>query len=114
MKNRTPRPGEVWYATLPKEENPNDLMPNRPCIIVTQENDEYLVIKVTTTNPRPNDPYDTPIEYWGHCGLKRPSTARASKLIMLPEDQIDNYKGRLAPSDEQKISERIEAFLNSM
>ncbi|AKL77795.1 PemK-like protein [Bacillus velezensis] len=89
-------------------------MPNRPCIIVTEENDEYLVIKVTTTDPRPYDPYDTPIEYWGQCGLKRKSTARASKLIMLAEDQIDNYKGRLAPSDEQRISKAIEDYLNSV
>ncbi|KRT89327.1 PemK family transcriptional regulator [Bacillus paralicheniformis] len=89
------------------------MMPDRPCIIVDKVEDEYLVIKVTKHSPRPYDKYDIAIQYWGQCGLTKPSTARCSKLIFLAEDQIDNYKGHLVKSDEQRITQKLEAFLNS-
>lgn len=114
MTSRIPIPGEVWYATLPKEENPNDLMTNRPCIIVDQTDaEEFIVIKVTSHNPRNNDPYDVRLVYWGQCGLKKPSTARCSKLIILQREQIDNFKGRLSIADERLVSSKVRSYLES-
>lgn len=107
---RKPQTGEVWYAWLPKEENKHDLM-ERPCIIVDQIENEYLVIKVTKHDPRPSDPYDREIINWNQCGLKRKSTARVSKIIPIKDSQIDNYKGKLTTLDELRITKALEQFI---
>ena len=87
-------------------------MRDRPCIIVDQVNEEFLVIKVTKHDPRESDPYDVEIIDWQKCGLKLPSTARISKIQYIDRSQIDNYKGRLEATDEKRISEMLEKYLN--
>lgn len=109
--SRTPISGDVWYSLFPKEEDKNDLM-ERPCIIVEEYEEEYLVIKITRHDPRTEDPFDTEIVDWSACGLKSPSTARISKVTLINKSQILNYKGHLTPYDEFVISEKLDEFIN--
>lgn len=108
----TPNTGEVWYCDLPKEEKPEEIMRDRPCIIVDQNDEEFVVIKVTKHSPRKNDKYDTVIEKWRECGLSRPSTARISKIANLNRSQLKNCKGKLEVIDEINISKKLEEFLD--
>ncbi len=83
----------------------------RPCIIVDELEDEYLVIKVTRHNPRIEDDFDIEIRDFRQCGLKSPSTARVSKITTIHKSQILNYKGHLTPYDEEVISDVLTSFL---
>jgi hypothetical protein len=67
--------GEIRLAHFPLEEDSSKYT-DRPVIIVIAENPELVVIKVTKTAPRQNDPYDVPIKHYKESGLRYPSTAR--------------------------------------
>lgn len=111
---RKPQVGDIWYANIPKEEKPNEIMKDRPCLIVDENEGLYMVIKITKHSPRTNDKYDVPIVFWKECGLSRPSTVRISKISYIDSSQIDNYKGHLTEHDESIISEKLEEFMNDI
>lgn len=108
-----PVTGEVWYADIPKEEPPHTIMRNRPCLVLdfNSETSEVMVIKLTSTEVR--DQYDYRLAHWSSCGLKRPTTARTSKISYINLSQMKNLKGTIHPDDETEISDKLEAFLNS-
>lgn len=110
MKN--PQSGDIWYADLPKEENPHEIMKDRPCVVIDEYEGEYAVIKITKHSPRKNDKYDVRIKYWKECGLSYPSTARISKISHIDRSQLDNYKGHLTEYDEIIIGKKLEEFVN--
>lgn len=109
---QVPQSGEVWYANLPFEEDLTQSS-ERPCVIVLKKGDQFLVIKVTKHERREYDKFDCDIDDWKFAGLKVKSVARVSKVIFIHESQIDNYKGRLSISDEQKIADYLKRFLDS-
>lgn len=112
--NNIPKPSEVWYAHIPKEENPNDVMRNRPCVIVDNDDSgEVLIIKLTTHEPREYDRYDVVLKDWQKCGLSRESTARVSKIQKLCLSQFDNFKGELSQRDKTAIIDALSSYLNS-
>jgi mRNA-degrading endonuclease toxin of MazEF toxin-antitoxin module len=103
--------GDVWYADFPLEEDHTKYI-NRPVIIVVAETPEVVVIKVTKTAPRRNDPYDVPIQHFIDAGLKHPSTARVSKVITVDESQIISKIGQLHPNDLEIIIKKLIEFSN--
>ncbi|WP_418302347.1 type II toxin-antitoxin system PemK/MazF family toxin [Lysinibacillus fusiformis] len=105
---KIPKTGEVWYGDYPKEENPSEIMKNRPCIILDfdEDNQEVMVIKLTRTPPR--DLYDYELKHWAECGLKSATTARISKISNIDYSDLHNKKGQLHPNDELIISQILE------
>lgn len=109
-----PKSNEVWYAHIPKEENENEIMRNRPCVIV--DNDDsggFHIIKLTTHEPRLYDPFDVLLKDWRECGLTKQSTARVSTFQKLDIEQIDNLKGILSERDREAIIESLMRYLES-
>jgi len=103
--------GEVYYAHFPLEEDDTKYI-DRPVIIVIAESPDIIVVKVTKTSPRINDPFDVPLKYYKYSGLKYPSTARVSKVITLDESQILWKVGNLHPDDLKIILKKLIEFTN--
>jgi hypothetical protein len=104
--------GEVWYARFPLEEDASKYI-ERPVIIADVLLPDIAVIKVTKHNIRSNDSFDTPIIFFKEAGLKLPSTARISKLVIINESQIDNRKGKLHSIDQTVIFDKLNIFLET-
>lgn len=102
--------GDVWFANFPLEEDASKFLP-RPVIILNVERLKVLVIKVTKTQPRENDKYDIPINYWQYANLRFKSTARVSKAIILNPSQLDFRIGSLHPVDYANIQEAFIQFV---
>ena len=102
---------EIWFARFPLEEDESRTI-NRPVLVVHSRNDEYLVVKVTTHEPRDNDKFDVELKQWQAANLKFPSTARVSKLRLLPERNFINKIGVIDDNDWESITEKIEESLN--
>ncbi len=103
--------GDVWYAHFPLEEDHTKYI-DRPVIIVVDETPEVVIIKVTKTAPRNNDPFDIPIQHYIEAGLKYPSTARVSKVITVADSQILSKIGSLHPDDLEIIIKKLIEFTN--
>lgn len=103
--------GDVWYAHFPLEED-HSRYTDRPVIIVVAESPEVVIIKVTKTAPRKNDPYDVPIQHFKEAGLRYPSTARVSKVITVDGSQILVKIGSLHPEDLEIIIKKLIEFTN--
>src|SRR5690554_2338553 len=101
--------GDIWYAHFPLEED-NTKYLDRPVIIVIAETPEVVIVKITKTAPRKNDPYDVQIQHYLEAGLKYPSTARVSKIITIDESQIQSKIGSLHPDDLKVIVEKLIEF----
>jgi hypothetical protein len=100
MKNI--RYGEVWFAKFPYEENKN-IKKSRPVIVLDVQTLEVLSVKVTKTEPRENDEYDTPILYWEDAKLRFKSTARISKTMYLSKNEFSRKLGDLHSVDLNNI-----------
>lgn len=103
--------GEVWFVEFPLEEDKNRST-NRPVIVLDENILGVLSVKITKHKVRIEDPYDTPIIYWGEAGLKLASTARVSKVILLAKDSFIFKIGNLHKDDLTKIEEMYERYLN--
>lgn len=90
--------GDIYFAHFPLEEDNSKIL-DRPIIIVVSEDPELVVIKITKTAPRTNDPYDVPINHYKESGLKFPSTARVSKVITIDRSQLLFKIGKLHIND---------------
>ena len=75
--------GEVWFVEFPLEED-NSKTLNRPVVVLDDNTLGVLSVKITKHKVRQNDPYDVPIIYWEDANLRLASTARISKVILLP------------------------------
>ena len=75
--------GEVWFVEFPLEED-NSKTLNRPVVVLDDNTLGVLSVKITKHKVRQNDPYDVPIIYWEVANFRLASTARISKVILLP------------------------------
>jgi len=103
--------GQIWYAKFPLEEDSSSFI-ERPIIIADINLPNLVVIKITKHDPRENDPYDVPIKRFKEAGLKYPSTARISKVVIINENQIDNRKGALHLLDYKNVFDTLNKFLD--
>ena len=104
-------PGDVWFVRFPLEEDPTNYLP-RPVVVIDEETLQVLSIKVTKSDPRENDKYDTPITYWQDAKLRFKSTARVSKTLYLPRSLFQFKIGELHPDDFANILKAFEQFLD--
>ena len=101
------RPKEIWFVRFPLEEDETQKL-NRPVLVIDNENDEYLVVKITKHKPRGNDKFDLKLEEWQAANLDFPSTARISKLRLLPEMDFIKKIGTIQSQDWDAINEKID------
>lgn len=73
---------------------------------------EVLSVKVTKTEPRDIDDFDTPIVYWEYANLRFKSTARVSKTTYISISQFKYRLGALHPDDFAKIQEVYMKFIS--
>lgn len=104
--------GEVWFVEFPIEED-NSRIINRPVVVLDENRLGVLSVKITKHAPRQEDPYDTPILYWREANLRLASTARISKVMLLPQDSFIFKIGDLHQDDLLRIEEMYQAFLDS-
>ena len=104
--------GDVWYVSFPLEEDPTRFLP-RPVIVLNVETLEVLSVKVTKTDPRTDDNYDTPIVFWQEANFKFKSTARLSKTLYINKSQFKYKIGILHPEDLIIIQNLFVDFIES-
>lgn len=102
--------GEVWFVEFPLEEDEAQTI-NRPVIVLDENTLGVLSVKITKHSPRKEDPYDTPILYWQEANLRLASTARVSKVYMLPRDSFIFKIGELHQDDLDRIEKLYQRYL---
>lgn len=105
--------GEVWFVEFPLEED-NSKTLNRPVVVLDDNTLGVLSVKITKHKVRKNDPYDVPIIYWEDANLRLASTARISKVILLPKDSFIFKIGSLHREDLLRIESMYEKYLSNM
>lgn len=105
--------GEVWFVEFPLEED-NSKTLNRPVVVLDDNTLGVLSVKITKHKVRQNDPYDVPIIYWEDANLRLASTARISKVILLPKDSFIFKIGSLHREDLLRIESMYEKYLSNM
>lgn len=105
--------GEVWFLEFPLEED-NSKTLNRPVVVLDDNTLGVLSVKITKHKVRQNDPYDVPIIYWEDANLRLASTARISKVILLPKDSFIFKIGSLHREDLLRIESMYEKYLSNM
>lgn len=105
--------GEVWFVEFPLEED-NSKTLNRPVVVLDDNMLGVLSVKITKHKVRQNDPYDVPIIYWEDANLRLASTARISKVILLPKDSFIFKIGSLHREDLLRIESMYEKYLSNM
>lgn len=68
-------------------------------------------MKVTKTEPRDTDNYDTPIVYWQEAKLRYKSIARVAKTTLLHKDMFDFKVGDLHPDYLVEIQNQFMKFI---
>jgi mRNA-degrading endonuclease toxin of MazEF toxin-antitoxin module len=102
--------GEVWFVEFPLEED-NTQTINRPVIVLDENTLGVLSVKITKHEPRKEDSYDVPILYWKEANLRLASTARVSKVTILPSDSFIFKIGELHQDDLDRIEQMYEKYL---
>lgn len=97
---------------FPLEEDPTRIL-NRPVIVLDENLLGVLSVKITKHQPRATDPYDIPILYWEEAGLRLASTARVSKVILLPRDNFIFRIGNLCREDMERVEMTYREFLSN-
>lgn len=103
--------GEVWFVEFPLEEDVSQII-NRPVIVLDEDVLGVLSVKITKHEVRQNDPYDIPILHWEGANLKLASTARVSKVMLLPAESFIFKIGSLHKDDLLRIETAYVKFLN--
>ena len=78
-------PGEVWWVTVPFDDQPKEK--RRPAIVL--DNDIIAILAVYVTSQNKNSPYSIEIEDWDSTGLSKPSWARIDRIISIDEMYMD-------------------------
>lgn len=102
--------GEVWFVEFPLEEDQSRIL-NRPVVVLDEDVLGVLSVKITKHQPRTEDPYDIPILYWEEAGLRLASTARISKVLLLPKDSFIFQIGKLCEEDIERVETVYAKFL---
>ena len=105
--------GEVWFVEFPLEED-NSKTLNRPVVVLDDNTLGVLSVKITKHKVIKNDPYDVQIIYWEDANLRLASTARISKVILLPKDSFIFKIGSLHREDLLRIESMYEKYLSNM
>ncbi len=103
--------GEVWFVEFPLEEDSSKIL-NRPVVVLDENTLGVLSVKITKHKARKEDPYDTPIIYWEDANLRLASTARVSKVTVLPRDSFIFKIGELHYEDLERIENMYIKFLH--
>lgn len=103
--------GEVWFVEFPLEEDSSKIL-NRPVVVLDENTLGVLSVKITKHKVRKEDPYDTPIIYWEDANLRLASTARVSKVMVLPRDSFIFKIGELHYEDLERIENMYIKFLS--
>ena len=103
--------GEVWFVEFPLEEDSSKIL-NRPVVVLDQNTLGVLSVKITKHKVRKEDPYDTLIIYWEDANLRLASTARVSKVTVLPRDSFIFKIGELHYEDLERIENMYIKFLS--
>ncbi|MDD2585755.1 MAG: type II toxin-antitoxin system PemK/MazF family toxin [Syntrophomonadaceae bacterium] len=108
-----PQSGDVWFVNFPLEEN-NGQFISRPVVVIYVDKDssEVLSVKVTKTEPRQTNSFDTPITFWQQAKLHYKSTARVSKTIFIPISQFKFKIGTLHSTDFNNIQQLYAKYLS--
>lgn len=104
--------GEVWFVEFPLEEDSSKTI-NRPVVVLDENILGVLSVKITKHAPREEDPYDTPILYWQEANLRLASTARISKVALLPKDSFIFMIGKLHREDMDRIEDMYRKYLEN-
>ncbi|MDR0935750.1 MAG: type II toxin-antitoxin system PemK/MazF family toxin [Oscillospiraceae bacterium] len=92
---------DIWVADVPFENSDGHKI--RPVIILEDSDDSVQVVQMmmlTTHTPRLGE---YALRYWRESGLHRPTTARISKIIDLPQDSFSYKIGTLNSDDIEEI-----------
>ena len=103
--------GEVWFVEFPLEEDSSKIL-NRPVVVLDENTLGVLSVKITKHKVRKEDPYDTLIIYWEDANLRLASTARVSKVTVLPRDSFIFKIGELHYEDLERIENMYIKFLS--
>ena len=103
--------GEVWFVEFPLEKDSSKIL-NRPVVVLDENTLGVLSVKITKHKVRKEDPYDTPIIYWEDANLRLASTARVSKVTVLPRDSFIFKIGELHYEDLERIENMYIKFLS--
>ena len=113
MNNDTPALYEVWRIAFEYEDHPG-IAKERPVIIgaIDEVFALVLAIKVTSHAVRPDYPGEVLLEDWKAAGLEKPSVARCSKTLLVPQIAFNGcYRyGRLSPGDSYRVAEALQSL----
>lgn len=105
---------EIWFVKFPLEEDSSKIL-QRPVVVISVSDDKMkiLSVKVTKHEARDWDDYDTTIKEWIAAGLRFPSTARVSKIRVLPRRNFLFKIGDIHPDDWDMLTDKIQDFRES-
>lgn len=95
-----PRSGEIWIAYVYYEDNPN-VFKRRPVLVLGEGFFMVEAMKITSKEPRVDDPLDYALVSWRESGLLFPSTVRRSKIVDLTYDQCIKKIGEIQSPDRE-------------
>jgi|GEM_PF-2266607 hypothetical protein len=93
---------DIYIADVPFEDLPETKL--RPVVVL--EDSVILIdcLKMTSQAPRPGEYV---LKMWKEAGLKKPTTVRISKRLLLKPDAIRKHVGSLHPIDILEIQKRL-------
>ena len=101
---------DVWYARFPFEENPK-IYKERPVIVMGIRNGSALALATMVTTHAPRDYFDVVLHDNIAAGLHKPSVARVSRTLVIPEDDFLHYIGMLSNRDFKSVSSKLMEFV---
>ncbi len=104
MNSAVPRPWEVWHARFDFEGGRGYKF--RPVIILGTQDDETVVMMVTSSTNKLRMEHDHLLLDWGAAGLEKPSIARIDRIAAIPAAYFGaaGKIGRLAEIDIAAIA----------
>ncbi len=98
--------GQVRQVDFEYEEDPT-MSKERPAVValLREENDDVLLVKITSHGPRKESPGEVVIKDWKEAGLKHKSTARCSKTMIAKAKDIEGseLRGSLSEPDFEAV-----------
>ena len=79
----------------------------RPIMITGRKGRYYIGVEITKHDPRSNYPKEYPIKDWKAAGLDYSSTIRFTKIVVLHENAIKEYVGKLTEKDIQALHDEL-------
>ena len=93
---------EIWLVNMPFEETIGS-KPRPVLVLITKEDDNIVVGKMTTHPPRSEFPYEYQVIDWRGAGLPCQTTLRLSKLTRISSTCFIEKMGVIQPIDQVNI-----------